>query len=264
MSTKHVVITGSTRGIGYGLAKAFLASGCRVTLNGRLDESVNKAVNKLSVGETKSRVTGCAGDVSVPEDVERIWEKATRDFGKVDIWINNAGLGQTWSVFQELSQEEISNIIACNIIGTINGCRVAIKGMSEEKGGQIYNMEGYGSDGRVGQLLTVYGMSKRAISYLSRSLIKELSGTNIQLNTLYPGMVVTDFLLAPMAHVPEEFEKAKKIFNIIADRVETVAPYLANKVLENTRHGKRIAWISNGKILFRFLISPFRKRDLFE
>jgi NAD(P)-dependent dehydrogenase (short-subunit alcohol dehydrogenase family) len=263
LSRKHVVITGSTRGIGNGLAKEFLALGCNVTINGRTSETVEAAAAQLGEGYNERRVVGVAGSVADPEDASRIWHEAVKAFGRVDIWINNAGLGQTWALLGAVEHSEITQIIDVNILGTINGCRVAMAGMATQGGGQIYNMEGYGSDGRMGQLLTVYGMSKRAIQYLSRSLAKELSGSTVQLGTLYPGMVVTDLLLNPMAHVPEEFEKAKKIFNIIADRVETVAPYLARRVLSNTKHDVRISWISTAKILLRFLVAPFRKRDLF-
>ena len=240
-----------------------MALGCSVTINGRTGNTVHAAATQLSEGYDDRRVTGVVGSVAILEDVRHIWREAVEAFGGVDVWINNAGLGQTWAPLGEVEQREICDIIDVNILGTINGCRVAMDGMAGQGGGQIFNMEGYGSDGRMGQLLTVYGMSKRAIQYLSRSLAKELSGSSVRLGTLYPGMVVTDLLLTPMAHVPEEFERAKKIFNIIADRVETVAPYLARRVLSNTKHDVRISWISTAKILLRFLGAPFRKRDLF-
>jgi hypothetical protein len=77
-------------------------------------------------------------------------------------------------------------------------------------------------------------------------------------------MVVTDFLTQQYEERPEDWESAKRIFNILADRVETVTPWLAHKVLANDKTGVRIAWMSRGKTMGRFLAAPFRKRDLFE
>jgi hypothetical protein len=62
---------------------------------------------------------------------------------------------------------------------------------------------------------------------------------------------------------PQEWQRAKRIFNILADRVETVTPWLAHKILENERNGVRISYTSTARILGRFLSAPFKKRDLF-
>jgi hypothetical protein len=77
-------------------------------------------------------------------------------------------------------------------------------------------------------------------------------------------MVMTKLVTAQYDERPEDWERAKRIFNIIGDRVETVAPWLAQQVLENHKHGARIRWLSRGKLIGRFLTAPFRKRDLFE
>jgi hypothetical protein len=76
-------------------------------------------------------------------------------------------------------------------------------------------------------------------------------------------MVVTDLLTGQYRDRPDEWERAKRIFNILADRVETVAPWLAERVLANTQSGARIRWLTRSKLIGRFLAAPFRKRDLF-
>ena len=74
-------------------------------------------------------------------------------------------------------------------------------------------------------------------------------------------MVLTDMLLD---NIPAERQaNAKRIFNILADRVETVAPWLAQRILENDKAGARIAWLTTPQIFMRFLLARFRKRDLF-
>ena len=78
---------------------------------------------------------------------------------------------------------------------------------------------------------------------------------------LSPGMVVTDLLTHD--YTPEEFEKAKKIFNILADKVETVTPWLASGCSPAGRNGSRVAWLTKGKAARRFATAAFSKRDLF-
>jgi hypothetical protein len=77
-------------------------------------------------------------------------------------------------------------------------------------------------------------------------------------------MVLTDMLTAPYDRQSAEWARARRIFNILADRVETVTPWLAGQILANQQHGARIKWLTKRKIITRFLLAPFRKRDLFE
>jgi hypothetical protein len=76
-------------------------------------------------------------------------------------------------------------------------------------------------------------------------------------------MVVTDLLTNQYEDRPQDWEQAKRIFNILADRVETVTPWLAQRLLENNRTGARISWLTRRKIMWRFLTAPFSERDLF-
>jgi hypothetical protein len=77
-------------------------------------------------------------------------------------------------------------------------------------------------------------------------------------------MVATDLLTRQYEDRPEDWERDKRIFNILADKVETVAPWLAERMLENDKSGVQISWSSSWKLMGRFLISPFHKRDIFE
>jgi len=78
-------------------------------------------------------------------------------------------------------------------------------------------------------------------------------------------MVITDFVTHQFEdRPPEEWERAKRMFNIVADRVETVTPWLAQQVLDNDKNGACISWLSRWKVMGRFLTARFRKRNLFE
>ena len=102
---KTVVITGSTRGLGYGLADSFLALGCAVVVSGRTPAGVEKAVAELSAKHEADRVFGHPCDVTDFEQVQALWDTAKAHFDKIDIWINNAGIGNSQMNFWELPAE---------------------------------------------------------------------------------------------------------------------------------------------------------------
>ena len=261
---KTIVITGSTRGIGYGLADSFLALGCAVTVSGRTLTGVEKAVAELSAKHEADHVFGHPCDVTDFKQVQALWDAAKAHWDKIGIWINNAGLGNPQMNFWELSAEQIQSVVSTNLIGAMYGSKVALRGMLDQGFGNLYNMEGLGSDGRKVEGLTLYGSTKRGLCYLDEALAQETQGTKVLVGALRPGMVVTDFLTGQFQDRPEDWERAKRIFNILADRVETVTPWLAQKVLANNKNGVCISWLSRYKSMGRFLAAPFRKRDLFE
>ena len=263
MPNKHIIITGSTRGIGYGLARAFLSRGCSVTVSGRGKEAVEKAVAGLRSGNDAERVFGLACDVTLPEQVQALWDQSVQKFGKVDTWINNAGLSGEQGLVWELSSEDAQNPIQTNILGSIYGAQVAMRGMLAQGFGAIYNMEGMGSDGRKHAGLSLYGTSKYAIHYFTESLALEAKDSPVIIGALRPGMVITDMIVDRYDDRPDEWERAKKIFNIIADRVENVSPWLAKKILDNQKNNAVLAYSSTWKLLWRFVSQPFAKRNLF-
>lgn len=263
MPMKHIVITGSTRGIGLGLAEAFLARGCSVMVSGRRQKAVDKAVAGLRSGFEAQRVSGWACDVTVPEQVQSLWDRSVEQFGQVDIWINNAGTSGERGLVWELSPTEAQVPVTTNILGTVFGVQVAMKGMLSQGFGEIYNMEGMGSDGRKHAGLTMYGTSKYAVHYFTESLAMEVRDTPVIIGALRPGMVITDMIVDRYDGRPEEWERAKKIFNIIADKVENVTPWLVEKILANQKNGAILSYSSSWKLLGRFLSQPFSKRDLF-
>jgi hypothetical protein len=91
----------------------------------------------------------------------------------------------------------------------------------------------------------------------------EAKDTPVIIGALRPGMVVTDMITDRYEGRPEEWERAKKIFNVIADKVENVTPWLAEKILANQKNGAILAYSSSWKLFWRFLSQPFSKRDLF-
>lgn len=265
---KTIVITGSTRGIGLGLAGAFLQRGCQVMINGRTQEAVEKAVAELSQKDAVGRVAGFACDVSDYAQMEALWQAAAGRFGRIDIWINNAGEGNTLTPFWELTPEKMQSVVRTNVLGAMYGSKVALRGMLAQGSGALYNMEGFGSrGGRVIPGLTLYGSTKAALAFLDRSLASELAeipGTPVIIGSILPGMVVTDLLLNQRKGDPADWERSRRVFNILADRVEDIAPWIADRVLANKKNGARIAWLTSLKVMGRFLSAPFIRRQVIE
>ncbi len=260
---KSVVITGSTRGIGRGLAEQFLARGCRVMVSGRSQAAVDEVVVQLAQQAGDDRVAGLACEITDPVQLQALWDAAVQRFGTVDVWINNAGISLPRKPLAETDPAHIEQVIQVNLTGLLLANRVALRGMTQQGSGQIWNMEGFGSGGQVQPGMSVYGASKRAVNYLNKALQKELGDSGVQVCTLSPGIVVTDLLLGDYDTSSAQWEKSKKIFNILGDTVETVTPFLVDGILKADRSGARVAWLTGGKAFRRFMTAGFNKRDLF-
>ncbi len=260
---KIVVVTGSTRGIGRGLAESFLKLGCAVVVSGRSDASVQSALVPLVAEYGVDRVLGQACDVTREDQVQALWDAAQAKFGKVDIWINNAGVNHERQPFWKVDSAKIKEVIETNILGVSNGMRVAFLGMEAQGDGFIYNMEGLGSSGPTVKGVAFYASSKSAVTKLTQTAILDAKDHAVKIGYLSPGMVITDLLIKEGEKSGDTWERQKRLYNILADRVETVTPFLAEKVLNNQKHGVRFAWLTPLKSFTRFMTAPFVKRDLF-
>jgi len=262
MPSPVVVITGSTKGIGLGMAHAFLSRGCRVVVSGRDPQRIEEALETLTRAAPAERILGRACDVRDPAQVQALWDAAIGRFQVIDIWINNAAANSIEQEFWQHEPEVIRAVTETNLLGTLYGARVAAQGMLAQGSGQIYALEGWGSGGERRRGSTLYGTSKAAIRYFSRSLAAELRGTPIRFGTINPGLVPTD-LLALSTH-PGKEQGTKRFINLFGDRVETVTPALAARVLANRRQGARIVWLTPSRMLARLFAAPFRKRRIIE
>lgn len=260
MSRQTIVVTGSTRGIGRGLVVEFLKLGHNVVVSGRSREVVDRVVSELRQPEA---VLGQPCDVTRNEDNQALWDAAVARFGRVDMWINNAAIATDHRLFGELPADQVEATVNTNLLGTLYGTRVALAGMLGQGGGRIYTFEGFGSNDMMSPGLAVYGTTKRALRYFTAALAKEYRDSPVLIGSLSPGMVPTDLLIySSRGEDTAQWEKSKRIMNILGDKVETVTPWLAAQALANTRQGARIEWLTRGKAAWRFLTAAFNKRDL--
>ena len=234
----HVFITGGTRGIGNGLVKEFLRKGHKVSYTGTSEKSISKSIKELS-GEYVTFVC----DVRYKNHIEIAKSLAVDIFG-------NAGVDQGREDISDLSEEEIKRVIDINVTGMMLGTSVALEQMKAQGFGIVYNMEGLGSNNMVIPKTLVYGSSKRLLTYFSKGCNKELKEYDkVFVGTLQPGMVFTDLLM-------NNIGDGMKIAKILGSEVEEVTTFLVKNILNGK---KRIKFLTNRKIMWRFMTSPFKK-----
>lgn len=243
MDKKVIVITGSTRGIGHGLALEFVKRGHHVVLNGRNKQTLESCVKEFL--DQGYKVLGVPGDVTKERTFHAIVEGAMSSFGKIDTWINNAGIPQSHKLFYELESKEIEHLIAVNLSSLMVGTQVAIRFFKQQGHGLVLNMEGFGSDGRIMKKLSLYGTSKRAVQYFSKSVSKELREENIRVGIISPGMVKTDFLKESMSKGnTAEQDRTRKVLDILAEDLDVVTGFLVKKILLSKKQYDRIEYLT--------------------
>lgn len=255
---KHVVITGGTRGIGFGLVQAFLALGYSVSFSGTRPITISHAEEALCRENLPNNFKGFICSVEYVKDIKDLYTNAVKTFGPISIWINNAAIFQPKKPFTEFTDRQILRVFKVNVASVMNACRIVQPLMHAQGYGAIYNMEGFGSDGKIMVNRTLYGTSKRALRYFTRSFALETKDSPVQICTISPGLVATDMLREA---IPEESSKHNGypgVYRILTYPPDIVTRYLAKRIDRNKRHGAHIVWLSKRRILFRFISAPLR------
>lgn len=267
MSMKTVIITGSSRGLGYEMAKVFCTNDWNVVINGVNEDRLKAAKESLEALSGKGEILEVPGNIARSEDILRLMDSAVKRFGAVDIWINNAGVNQPSKAMWEMTDAEIDAILNIDLRGTIIGTKVATLQMEKQpEGGMIYTVEGYGSNDAMMLGLNMYGTSKRAITHFTRSYAKELEerGSKVRIGRLSPGIMITDF--TKMALGGEQkivlSEKTRNIYNMLGDYPDVVAQFLVSEMLKNPANNAKINWLTGRKVVWRLMTAPFFKRDM--
>lgn len=194
---KVAVVTGAARGMGSRFSAALAGRGVHV-VGGDINaehmsataDNLNAEVAGTALAKTPGTVIGLGADVTRPDDHEALAVAAVQRFGRLDFWINNAGILPT-AVVEEITQEQISTTLAVNVEGVLFGAQAAARHLGS--GGAIVNMSSV-SAVRVRHGRAVYCSSKAAVAHLTESLALELGDKGIRVNALAPGYVDTDMI----------------------------------------------------------------------
>jgi 3-oxoacyl-[acyl-carrier protein] reductase len=189
-STKSAIVTGASRGIGSAIAERLGQDGFSVVVNYAGSEAEASALAKKINAGGGHAITAQA-DVSKPVEVARMFDATEKEFGGVDVLVNNAGI-MTLSSIATADDAMFDRLVAVNLKGTFNGLREAAKRL--RSGGRIINF----STSVVGLRLETYGVyaaTKAAVETLTAILAKELRGRSITVNAIAPGPTATDLFL---------------------------------------------------------------------
>jgi len=239
LKDKKALVTGSTAGIGYGIARQLLKEGAHVIINGRTEERINSAISQLENTVPQCHVSGCVADFSNKQQVNQL----ITAHDSVDILINNVG---TFSpkAFEEITDEEWLHIFEVNVLSGVRLSRHYLPKMIDQDWGRIIFISSE-SGVQIPLEMIHYGTTKTAQLGVARGLAQQTSGTNVTVNSVIPGSTRSEGAEKFISNLARE--KGKSIDEIEREFFETVRPSCLIK---------RFATIEEVATFVTYLVSP--------
>jgi len=194
LKDKVVVVTGSTRGLGFAIAGQLLERGARVVISGRSQDTLERAIETL---RGHGQVSGWTCDVRDEKQVYALARNVVEAFGRIDIWINNAGYSAAAAMVLDLPPAEAIDMFLANDMGTLYGSQAALHFMLPRAEGTLVNLYGAGSNGRPSSPTGLYAATKAWVTSFTRTLAIEIKGSGVRLVGFSPGMLLTEMLTNP-------------------------------------------------------------------
>jgi len=184
------LITGSTRGIGRGIARRFAQEGCHVIINGRKREDVEVVCREIEAMGTGVRAVAAPGDVAQEAEVQGMFDVWRNHFERLDILVNNAGIWQS-TPFEEMSRKEWDTILGIHLQGFFYCTRRAVDIMVAQRAGNIVSISSV-SDLRAHEKAAAYDAAKGAILAGTRAIAVDLGKYGIRVNAISPGPIYVE------------------------------------------------------------------------
>jgi NAD(P)-dependent dehydrogenase (short-subunit alcohol dehydrogenase family) len=235
LQEKIVVITGSTRGYGYAIAESMLEAGAVVAITGRSQMAVDRALAGL---QPKGRVSGFVMDVREEAQVYQLVDDVLKEFGRIDIWVNNAGYSNAAGRMLDMNPQEALDMFLSNDLGVFYCTQAVMKYLLPRKQGMLVNIYGNGSFLRPATPTGLYGATKAWMTSFTRSLARELKGTGVQILGFSPGMLLTDMLTSPRVvgeHGKEMLKNFAFVLRFLGRPAKYAADALVNTVAKNRK-----------------------------
>jgi 3-oxoacyl-[acyl-carrier protein] reductase len=192
LNGKVAVVTGASKGIGAGIAKELAAEGASVVINyASAKHDADRVVDEIS--KRGGKAIAMQGNVARKADVERLFTETEKAFGKIDILVNNAGVYE-FMPLEQVTEQQFHRMFDTNVLGMLLSTQEALKHFNAN-GGSIINISSLASS-LTPPTGVVYNATKAAVDAITRTLAKELGPRKIRVNSINPGMVVTEGVLA--------------------------------------------------------------------
>ncbi len=247
---KTAVITGSSRGLGFAIAKALAEQGASVVLAARTAETLHSAVDELK--NRGYQAEGFICDTAKLEDVERLAQGAVSTFGHLDIWVNNAGISAPYGLTMSISPERIKKVVDTNIMGVYYGSHVAMQHFITHGSGKLINLLGRGESGPV-PYQNAYASSKAWVKNFTQALAREYAGSGVEVMAFNPGLVITEMLT--QVDVKAGFEEKVLPLNTVIRLWGHMPEVPAKKVVwmassaTDRRNGLMVNFLSFGRMM---------------
>lgn len=247
---KTAVITGSSRGLGFAIARAFAEQGASVILAARSEGTLNSAVAELR--DLGYKAEGFVCDTAKLEDMERLAQRAVSAFGRLDIWVNNAGVSAPYGLTMSTSPEQIKRVLDTNIMGVYYGSHVAMQYFLTHGSGKLINLLGRGESGPV-PYQNAYASSKAWVKNFTQALAKEHAGSGVEVMAFNPGLVITEMLTR--VDVVAGFEEKVLPLNTVIRLWGCLPEIPAQKVVwmassaTDGRNGLKVKFLSFGRMM---------------
>src|SRR5467141_3731580 len=191
VTSPAVLITGALTGIGRATALAFAREGARIVVSGRHDDKGNALVSELQ--EIGAEATFIKSDVRHDDEVRALVDETVKQFGRLDVAVNNAGTEGNPGPLTDQTAESFAATFDTNVLGTLLSMKHELRVMLAQGSGSIVNVSSaYGSVGAAGA--SVYVASKHAVEGLTKSAALEVAGTGVRVNVVAPGTTDTGML----------------------------------------------------------------------
>jgi len=188
LTGKTAIVTGASKGIGAGIAKALGAAGAAVVVNYASDKAgAEKVVSEITA--KGGRAVAVHADMAKAADVTRLFDEAAKAFGELDVLVNNAGVYQ-FAALEEVTEEQYRRQFDINVLGPLLATREALKHFGPN-GGSVINVSSVASTAAY-PTTSVYSATKAALDSITRSLAAELGPRNIRVNAVNPGGTETE------------------------------------------------------------------------
>jgi len=230
LTGKVAVITGASQGLGESLARLYASEGAIVILAARNLDAVEKIAAELSTAGFSASGYQC--DVQDLKQVEELARYAIRSFGKIDIWVNNAGISGPYGRSFDLPVEKFKAVLQTNIVGVYNGSHTALRYFVPNKHGKLINILGRGDDGPV-PMQNAYASSKIWIKSFTLALAKEYKDSGVGVFAYNPGLMDTDFL-----RIVETIEGMQDQLKVMPFLIKTLAS-------SSTRAAQKALWLAS-------------------